>query len=178
MAEQFAEILPAERTYEETREGLWWYKPSKDGVTRTRLTNFTARIVAEVLCDDGAEVARMVELEVSLLDKETRHVVPVADFEQMNWVGSCLGPRAIIYPGGYGIKEHTRTAIQELSGPYPTRAVFAHLGWAQIDGKWVFLHADGAIGAEGVVDGAEVSVSGTLTEYRLPAPPEDESLKR
>ena len=63
----------------------------------------------------------------------------------MKWVNANLGPKAIIFPG-FGLPDRTRAAIQHLSGEYPTKKVYTHLGWRKIDGKWFYLHAGGSIG--------------------------------
>src|SRR5579871_3180517 len=49
--------------YQETAQGLVWNKPTRDGFISTPLTNFTARIVADVVEDDGAERTRLLEIE-------------------------------------------------------------------------------------------------------------------
>jgi hypothetical protein len=64
----------------------------------------------------------------------------------MGWLLNQLGPQAIIYPGQ---QQHARAAIQSLSGQIRQEHVFAHLGWRKQDRDWVYLHAGGAVGAQG-----------------------------
>src|SRR5829696_10262794 len=49
--------------YRETPDGLVWDKHTKDGVMPTSLTNFTARIIGDIIEDDGAEERRAFEIE-------------------------------------------------------------------------------------------------------------------
>lgn len=69
------------------------------------------------------------------------------------------------------MREHTRAAIQLLSGDIPERHVFTHTGWRNVGGVYVYLHAGGAIGAAGAVTGIQTALSGALTGYQLPEPP-------
>jgi len=87
----------------------------------------------------------------------------------MNWVGEQLGASAVLSPG-MGLKDHARAAIQILSGAIIERQVYAHTGWRKLpNGVMVFLHADGALGQDGPVDGVEVELSGDLAKYKLPS---------
>jgi hypothetical protein len=51
------------------------------------------------------------------------------------------------------------------------RTVYAHLGWREVAGQWVYLHAGGAIGATGLQADVEVRVAEALRRFRLPPPP-------
>jgi len=85
----------------------------------------------------------------------------------MDWDIPHLGPRAITYPNQ---KDHARTAIQETSDPSTERHVYRHTGWRQFDGQWFYLHAGGAIGADGHVADKEVQLTGALSRYELRLP--------
>jgi hypothetical protein len=156
--------------YQETAHGLVWLRPTKNGEVPTPLTNFSARIVGDVLEDDGAEVRRRFEIEAQLHGQTVRFTIPVADFPGMQWATAQLGARALVFPG-FGLRDHARTAVQMLSGAIVERRVYGHTGWREHRGAWVYLHAAGAVGADGAVEGVEVSLSGTLTRFELPAPP-------
>jgi len=69
------------------------------------------------------------------------------------------------------LKDHLRVAIQVLSGQVPRHVVYGHLGWRHLDGRWIYLHAGGALCSEGQVDGIEVEPPAALDRYVLPAPP-------
>src|SRR6476660_5674959 len=79
--------------------GLFWRKPTRDGITLTPLTNFTARIVGDVAEDDGAEVRRAYQIEGAVKGRAPRtFTVPAAQFATMNWPTEHLGAPAILAP--------------------------------------------------------------------------------
>jgi hypothetical protein len=141
------------------------------------LCNFSARIVEEVIYDDGAEQTRYLAVRGTLADGTPLPVseIPAADFASMNWTLSAWGTRAVVY-AGMGMKDHLRVALQLLSGEVPRRTVFRHLGWRQIGDVWFYLHAGGAIGPDGFLDAIPVSLPEPLAGFRLPAPPKGTEL--
>lgn len=164
--------------YAATPDGIVWYKPTKDGPMPTHLTNFEAKIIADILIDNGAESWRMFNIEAQIADKRTTLEVPADRFAAMKWPAQHLGAEAIIYSGS-GIRDRARTAIQIFSvGHIQQRFVYAHLGWQRHNDQWIYLHADGAIGESGTIDGMEVQVDGKLSRYILPAPPRGKNLKK
>ncbi|MDG2214486.1 MAG: toprim domain-containing protein, partial [Verrucomicrobiota bacterium] len=90
------------------------FKRTRDGEDAIPLTNFSARITAEVQKDDGAEIKRCLEIEAVLHEKPYRFQVRATDFQNMNWPVSNMGASAIVY-AGQGKKDHARVAIQSLS---------------------------------------------------------------
>jgi hypothetical protein len=87
----------------------------------------------------------------------------------MNWVLRQLGPQAIIYPGQ---QQHARAAIQWLSGAIQQERIFAHLGWRKHGEHWMYLHAAGAIGAQGPLSDFQMLLPVALQKYRA-CPPAD-----
>lgn len=166
----------ADVPYRATPGGLVWDKPTQNGSVPTPLTNFTARITADVSEDDGAEVKRYFGIEARLGERTTRFDVPAPKFAAMGWATEHLGASAIVYPG-FSAKEHARTAVQLLSEGIIERRIYAHTGWRRVDGVWVYLHGGGAIGPEEAIGDVEVRLDDELSLYRLPAPPEGEELK-
>ena len=162
--------------YRETEQGLVWNKPTQDGPLCTRLTTFTAHVVADMIQDDGVETRRNLEIEASLNGKSHCFLVPASRFPAMNWPMEHLGVGAILYPG-IMTKEHARTAIQMLSGEVPQRRVFTHTGWRKIDSTFVYLHGGGAVGPIGPVTDIQVQLNGSLREFILPDPPTGEVLR-
>lgn len=165
--------------YRETPHGLVWDNPSEHGVRETPLTTFTARIIEDVARDDGAETrhhfrirARVGHRPAAVFD------VAAEQFATMNWAIENLGVGAIVMPG-QGRKDHARAAIQYLSRHDATqKTVYTHLGWRKLLGTdWVFLHANGGIGANGVVGDVEVEPPNGLERYVLPAVPQGDVLK-
>jgi len=156
---------------------LWWRRHTRDGEVPTRLTNFRARIVGELVRDDGAETQRLFEIEAGLKRRTSRFSLSASKFMRMDWPAEHLGAAAVVSPG-FGLRDHARAAIQELSGPdIPERVAFAHLGWREVGGAWHYLHAGGAIGPNGAVADVDVDLPAELSAYRLPAPPEGEELR-
>jgi hypothetical protein len=152
---------------------------TKDGPVEVPLCNFAARIVAQTTVDDGAEKSIRLAIEGALSDGTPLPPAEVKaeDFARMEWTIPNWGSKAVVH-AGMGTRDHLRCSLQLLSGDVPQRTVFAHLGWRKIGEQWAYLHAGGAIGAHGAVDGIEVSPPDALARYVLPAPPSGEELCR
>ena len=161
--------------YRATPKGIVWSKPTQAGPVAVPLTNFVARIVGDVAEDDGAEVRRLLEVRAALGVKVRDARLTPEKFAAMGWPLEVLGASALVYPG-LAAKDHTRAAIQLLSGEVAERTVFGHTGWRERDGAWAYLHANGAIGAGGAGANVEVSLPEALSRYGLPSPPEGEAL--
>jgi len=160
--------------YTETPEGLVWTRPTLNGPQDTPLTNFTARIVADIVEDDGADTRRAFEIEACRAGRTSRVTIPASAFPHMHWPTETLGAGALLYPG-LSAKDHARAAIQLLSGDPPLRHVYAHTGWRQIEGDaWAYFHAQGAIGGAAPV---HVSLPDALARYGLPEPPTGDALR-
>jgi hypothetical protein len=165
----------ARHPYRAAETGIWWLKPGKDGgrPVPVRLTNFQARIVRDVVEDDGLETRHLFEVEGRLPGRDPRRQsVAAGQFAPLNWVLELLGAEAIIETG-QSIKDRARVAIQYLSqGDIEVAHVYTHTGWHRLPGgEHVYLHAGGAIGSAGAVDGLEVAPPSSLRRYRLLAPP-------
>ena len=163
-------------TYLATDDGMMWQKPSREGTIPTLLTNFVAKITEDVTEDDGVEKRRTFWIEASLRGRTTQFSIPATQFASMNWATDHLGAAAIVFPG-FGVKDHTRTAIQVTSGDVTRRVTYGHLGWRKIGGDWVYLHAGGAIGADGAVPDVSVKLPSALALFELPEPPDKTSLR-
>ena len=166
--------------YSMTPKGTWWRKGAGKEVTWVFLCNFRANITADVIDDDGAEQHRRVELAVSRNGSGPTPIVTSArHFHSGDWIAD-LGANCIVSSGS-GARDRLREAIQVLSATsheIPTRHVFSHTGWRKIaGGAWVYLHAAGAIGANGVVDGVDVALDGALADFVLPTPPAGDELR-
>ena len=141
----------------------------------TPLTNFSARIVGDVVEDDGIEVRHVFDLEAELHNRKRRFSVPAVQFSNLNWAIEQLGAGAIVYPGN-GQRDHARAAIQFISEDAPEHRTFTHTGWREIDGQWAYLHANGAIGTLGTLSNIEVRLADPLSRYALPDPPDGAEL--
>jgi hypothetical protein len=140
--------------YRSTPEGLFRAVVIKGQVELEPLTNFPARITAELVVTDGVEQHSELEIEATVGEATRRKEVRAEDFQHMGWVIPMFGPRAIVH-AGFVTRDHCRAAIQAVSGVVPTIPVYAHLGWVVHEGRRFFLHAGGAIGAERSPAGAE-----------------------
>jgi hypothetical protein len=166
--------------YRATANGLSWAKPTREGEVFVPLTNFRARIVGQVIEDDGVETRRLMEIEALLKgrpDSAIRLAVTANEFSSMNWVLQHLGAEAVVH-AGFGTKEHVRTAIQLLSKEVTEHRVYAHTGWRQIGGVWSYLHAGGAIGPEGPVEGVEIRLPEALRHFVLRCPQDHTELQK
>jgi hypothetical protein len=129
------------------------------------VANFTARIVSDIVVDDGSGVERReFEVEAEVGGRLLSFTLPAAEFGRMGWVLDKLGPQAIVYPGQ---QQHARAAIQSLSASIRQQRIFAHLGWRQQNSHWVYLHAGGALGCRGPCSGLEVQPPAALQPYQL-----------
>lgn len=155
------------RDYRETEAGIEWRRLTKEGVIWTVLTNFSARIVSDITQDDGIETLRALEIAAAINDRAQTFVGAAAQFAQMTWPLEHLGAEAVVQPG-QGSKDRARAAIQILSGRIPQRRIYTHTGWRQVDGEMVYMHAGGALGPDGPVDGLEVQLPEQLERYLLP----------
>ena len=159
--------------YEETSAGIFQIKETDDGPIRLPLTNFTARIIADVVRDDGVEQTHAFEIEATLHDRTRQFAVPASRFAALHWAPEHLGAAAAVVPG-FTVRDHARFAIQQLSGDPPRRVRYTHTGWRRIDDEWIYLHAGGAIGPNGPVEGIETGLDDRLAKYELPAIPTEE----
>jgi hypothetical protein len=134
-----------------------------------QLTNFVARIVGQIVEDDGQQETRSFYIDAQINGSVKRCRVEAAKFQNMRWVEEQLGAGAIVAAGST-MRDHARTAIQVHSGEVPELRKFQHTGWRKVAGNWAFLHAGGAVGAEKVKTALE---SEGLSRYTLPARAED-----
>lgn len=165
--------LPAVRgrnvSYERRGPNIIRVEQRKNGDLKTTvLTNFYARIVRDIVLDDGEERDRHFGLEVKLGGSMITLSLPAAEFSRMGWVLNKLGPQAIVYPGQH---QHARAAIQWLSAAIRQERVFTHLGWTKHGPDWVYLHADGAVGAKADQCRLQTRLPAVLQHYKIPSSP-------
>jgi hypothetical protein len=136
----------------------------------TTLSNFAAEIVEDICRDDGASMVREYRVKGTLANGMplSEVVVPAGKFGNMHWVPDAWGAKASIKVGMTNA-QHTAAAIQSLSEP-AQRRIYTHTGWRKINGKWHFLHGEGAIAASGFVPDVEVELERGLRDYQLPDP--------
>jgi len=165
-----------DQLYFATDQGLFWRRPGRDGESIVQLSNFGARIVTDVIQDDGVEMNRKLTIVATLNGRRQTVTVTARDFPSMGWVCEALGPSAVIF-AGYGAKDHCRAAIQVLSPEIKKSRTYTHTGWRRIGRNWYYLHGAGAIGGEGSV-AVQVALPSDLSPFNLPDPPAGADLNK
>lgn len=157
---------------------LFHEKLTREGVVRVPLCNFDARIIEEIMFDDGVTQRREHVIEGRHQSGELlpRSIVSAEEFTAMNWPLKQWGALANVY-AGFGNKDHARCAIQALSVP-TKKVVFTHVGWRVIDGVPHYLHAGGAINAQGHRGDIACQLPFPLRGYCLPTPPTGDTLRQ
>ncbi len=154
-----------------------YLRPTMDGVVEVPLCNFSARIVETNIRDDGTERIAAFVIEGTLVNGRTlpSAIVNTGEFARLDWITPAWQGRAVIN-AGYGTRDHLRCAIELLSPERTERVEYLHTGWREIGGKWFYLHAGGAIGANGKTDGISVALPPALSRFELPEPPDGNRL--
>jgi hypothetical protein len=161
-----------EPTIYRTREG---YRILESEHRLIPLSNFTARIVEDVIVDDGSgETDRFFTLEATMAGMRTRFDVSSQAFEGLSWVPMHLGALASVESPR--VKHLVAKAIRlESARSLKTIRAYGHTGWIDVDGRWVYLHAAGAtVGAGAPPFPGRVVLSGKLARRRFPTNPSDD----
>lgn len=155
---------------------------AEDGEDARPLLGFTARIVSELLKDDGGDAPTMAYL-LEGADREGRpfpaQLVLAKDFRPLAWA-DLWGVQAFVYPGT-SVKDDARAAIVQLSreAGVNRETVYTHTGWRDLPGHGpVYLTAGACIGAAGAVPGVRVELLGRLSAYSLPEPVSGDALRK
>src|SRR5258708_4770214 len=159
--------------FAENAQGLWRGLANGD---LSRIANFTARITRETIEDDGAELHVTLELTATWAGKTRNFTLSPTDFGEMKWPVLKVGAGAAIMPGT--LPQYVRYAIQ-LFSDHVTESEYVHTGWREIEpGVRGYLHAGGAIGANGPIPNVRVRLGRVLEPFLLPDPPSGAALLR
>jgi hypothetical protein len=145
------------------------------------LANFIPEITEEVTRYTGAETQKLFTIKVTSSVNGAEGTVQVSKAGLKNardWAYDAIGGRGIIHPCSRD-EAHVVAAAQYLSlGKVEERTTYAFTGWAEIDGRRVFLTHTGALGADGMDEATSVDL-GTekLNRYALPAPDEAQAVE-
>ena len=101
--------------------------------------------------------------------------VPADEYRDCGWVESLPGPP--LYDSKPSGLAKLRDAIKAVSVDIRRVTRYRSTGWRLLDGQWSFVHAQGAITADGVRQ-VPVLLSGPLGRYDLPDPSVDPSRLR
>lgn len=147
-----------------------------DGKKRiTPLANGTAKILEEVLRDDGTnepELDFIIAGELENGHHLPKLTIPANEFSSMKWM-SKWGSRFIL-AAGRNAQDHLRAAVQHLSGTPHRRTIYTHTGWRKINDTWVYLTSEGALGIDDPsiqVDLKMGRAETNMDRYRLPLSP-------
>ena len=136
-----------------------------------QMTNFTARIVEEIVHDAGDGTVGDAEsyvVEGKVGPKKKKFQVTRAEFDKMDWVSSKLGARAVINNTKGASAAKVRLAIREHSRRIKKVTAYTHIGWQRVGREWAYLHAGGALGVGGLIRDVRVELPEELKLYRLP----------
>jgi hypothetical protein len=100
------------------RDGVIGYdKPTRSGPVPICLTNFTTKIVGEVVRDDGVEIKTLFVIEGADRHGKSYHSIEVTtpQFSGLGWITTNWGNGPVVYAGQM-IRDNLRCAIQLLSG--------------------------------------------------------------
>jgi len=142
------------------------------------LANFTAQIVKETRTIDGIKTETVLTIHGQQPGERKNPniepkpiqlpevVIDASEFQSFAWVMRIWGTRCVIYPGG-SVKEDLRTAIQLDSKP-EVREIFGTMGWQKnAKGNKMYLHAGGAIKADGNDSRVKVALPPELARFNL-----------
>jgi hypothetical protein len=142
------------------------------------LADFSAEIAEEIDTDDGSgtirKLYRVTARSAANPGTPVTIDIPASEFAEMKWPEERLGAEFRI-ESGRGFRDHVRSAIMLHSEPVK-RTVFGHVGWRKIGVRWGYLHAGGAIFADGNDESVAVQLEGAVSRYRLPDPPQGQRL--
>jgi hypothetical protein len=162
-----------------TEAGYFILKSANSGHRyEEQISNFTADILNDVIRDNGQEQTQHLEVEVQIAGARRAILVPSRDFAKMDWLADLgrIGAHRPIIWAGQGNKDNVRMQIQlasDTAGRTGTRRIYTHTGWTKHEGKQVYLHGGGAIGADNVV----VELYEPLKSFVLPPVPTGDALK-
>lgn len=130
---------------------------------RQHLANFYIQAEAETIRDNGQERERTFRLRaVCDGDELPAEYIAAKDFSSMNFISQTWG--LSLRPAvGQNTLAYIRDSISAQAHFIQQEYIYTHTGWRKIGGSWAFLHAGGAIGAQGV----RVELDGRLSRYAL-----------
>lgn len=144
----------------------------KKEIELTNICNFVPWPIREIIKDSGSGTPEKY-LELQGLLQGGHALKPekilLSDFlDKAYWAGQLWGAKVAIRP--YFEKE-VRYAVQLMAkaSDIPRTTIYTHLGWRKIGDKWVYLHAAGCIGSEGI----EVEINPRLGRYSFPSEVKD-----
>ena len=152
----------------------------RDELVTETLADFSAVVAADTMELEGpdAKPRRMFTLEVIHAGADAPRTVDVSAeaFGRGGWIDVELGSTANVSPE-QGAREAACFVFKAASRRVEHRR-YRFTGWATHEGRPVYLHAGGGIGAEGVDPSVEVCLEDPASRFVLPPPPTGAELAR
>lgn len=163
--------------YEIVNGQVSWMRQTEAGSMPVPLCNCECYIVGYELRDDGQNVDALFIIEGSQKGIPFPAArVPVDQLSSFRWMDRYWRGRAVPSPGML-MKERLAYALRTMNrDEWDETTVYTHIGWRALEGEQVYLHAGGAIGAAGAVEGLAVEPGKAASSYLLPSPPEGTEL--
>jgi hypothetical protein len=162
--------LQAAGNYRLREDGLYYVRTNRDGGRAyVQLTNFPAVITADIERDDGATRSRAFKIFAKVQGQAKEIVIGTKGIPLDG-----LAPR-VPRLERHRLPEPQRPHENRHAGTEPRenfQYVYQHTGWTKWKDEWIYLHAGGAIGQNGPVDGLLIELDPQLSRFRLPDPPE------
>ncbi|NLB81971.1 MAG: DUF927 domain-containing protein [Clostridiaceae bacterium] len=137
-----------------------------DGSTDIKiLANFVAWCNGEKTVDDGAEAHKYFQLVGKHSNGRSLPQIDISasEFSNMSWVTKMWGFNCNINSGSC-TKDKLRHCIQQVSKNLKQETIYTYSGWCEYKNKWIYLHGNGAVGADNIT----VKLEGKLSHYKLP----------
>ncbi len=153
-------------------DGNMYHKEEeKNGVSLAKLSNFVAYPEKITSIDDGATIKKYLDVRGILHGGRVYQAVrvPIEKIPTFNFVLEQFGPEFNV-ESGFTIKDKLRHAFQCMAEGIPNHTVIGHIGWHLYGDKWIYFHAGGAVG----VDGLDVEIDEHFVDhqqYRLEPTP-------
>lgn len=168
-AERWTAVDDLRLGYFHGRDGIGLRQRDRGGrPVEVQLSNWDARILADVTYDDGTETTRRVRLKVTQSGRTGEVDVPIANLPRVqDWALEAIGSTARIGVVR-NVQQHLLNAVQETGQRAVQCTVYQHSGWRVVDGVPVFLDACGAVSADGRLTAVEVALPSALEPLELP----------
>lgn len=136
----------------------------KNSDEKQLLGNFYIKPIEEVIKDNGVDVQRYFRLMPVVEHKKLLAAdIEATKFNSMSFIAPTWGLK-LKYSTTTNVLPSIRESVQTLAGNIEEQYIYQHTGWRNICGKWCYLHANGAIG----LDGVSVELYGRLSKYSFP----------
>lgn len=144
------------------------------------LLNAAARVVAVIEERAAPDAAPVVHWRVAFARRHGAPVaveIPAREFAGLAWMDATV-PGVCVPSPKRDARELAQTALRFTAADATRVRRRAYLGWERAEvGGWMFIHAAGALGADGPVEGVDVRVPDALAPFKLPPPPAGAELR-